>query len=73
MNKSDKQTDKQTDKRRRKFLHDSLAGGTGAVLAAAAPGIAIASTVDDSPAADEHSKGYRLTQHIIDYYKTAAS
>jgi len=68
-----KKSDKQTDKGRRKFLHDTLAGGTGAALAATAPGIAMASTVDESPAADEDSKGYRLTQHIIDYYKTAAS
>ena len=63
-----KKTDKQADKNRRKFLYGTLAGGAGA-----APGIVVATAADESPDTGNNNKGYRLTQHIVDYYKTAAS
>jgi hypothetical protein len=55
---------------RRHFLRGALTASVGAVAVAAAPA-SIA-----KPIADElHSKtkkGYRLTSHIAQYYKTAA-
>ena len=68
-----KKTDKQTDKSRRQFLYSTLAGGTGAALTATVPGLVAASATDESADAGKSNKGYRLTQHIADYYKTAAS
>lgn len=68
-----KQDDKQTSASRRTFLRGTVATSAGAALAASVPGVAAAASQDASlePAAKE--KGYRLTQHILDYYKTAAS
>ena len=68
-----KKTDKQADKNRRKFLYGTLAGGAGAALTAAAPGIVVATAADESSDTIKSKKGYRLTQHIVEYYKTAAS
>jgi hypothetical protein len=68
-----KMTDKQADKNRRKFLYGTLAGGAGVALTVAAPGIVVATAADESPDTGNNNKGYRLTQHIVDYYKTAAS
>ncbi len=68
-----KKNDKQTDDSRRKFLQGTLASGAGVVLTAAAPGMAVASTADIPAETEKKEKGYRLTQHIVDYYKTAAS
>jgi hypothetical protein len=68
-----KQTDKQADKSRRKFLYGTLAGGAGVALTATAPGIVVATAADESPDTGKSNKGYRLTRHITEYYKTAAS
>ena len=60
--------------RRRAFLQRSCVAAGGIALGVAA-GQAIASdrptTVQASPNSPE-SKGYRVTQHVLDYYKTAA-
>jgi hypothetical protein len=67
-----KQERKQThDKRRREFLQDSAAAGVGIAVAASLPG-----TVTAEESAGETSpkgKGYRLTNHILEYYKTISS
>jgi hypothetical protein len=68
-----KQKDKQTSESRRAFLRGTVATGAGAAVAATVPGVAVAATSDTSPEPDTKQKGYRLTQHILDYYKTAAS
>ena len=68
-----KQNDKQTSESRRAFLRGTVATGAGAAVAATVPGVAVAATSDTSPEPDTKQKGYRLTQHILDYYKTAAS
>ena len=68
-----KQDDKQTSASRRAFLRGTVATGAGAAVAATVPGVAIAATSDTSPEPDTKQKGYRLTQHILDYYKSAAS
>ena len=68
-----KQNDKQTSQSRRTFLRDTVLTSAGAAVATAVPGIAAASVAETGPEADGKQKGYRLTQHIVDYYKTAAS
>ena len=62
----------QTSLSRRKFMRDAAISGGVAAASVAAPGLATADTAE--PAGDDHPKeGYRLTQHILDYYKSAAS
>lgn len=57
---------------RRKFLRDAGVSGGLAAAATAAPGIVAAETSGQTA---EHSAGdgYRLTEHILAYYKSAAS
>lgn len=57
---------------RRKFLRDAGITGGAAAVAATAPGVALAEPTADGTAA-EPDEGYRLTQHILDYYKSVAS
>jgi len=57
---------------RRKFLRDASVMGGIAAVAAGAPGIALAETAEQATA-EKPDEGYRLTQHILDYYKSAAS
>ena len=68
-----KQDDNQTKLSRRTFLQGTLATGAGAVMVATVPAVAAADTSEASINSDAKTKGYRLTQHILDYYKTAAS
>jgi F0F1-type ATP synthase membrane subunit c/vacuolar-type H+-ATPase subunit K len=58
---------------RRRFLRDSLALGAGAAGVALTAGTAAAAVVEETPQQPEpaQKKGYRLTQHIADYYRTA--
>ena len=62
----------QVSQSRRKFMRDAGVSGGIAAVAAAAPGVALADAaeteVDKAP-----DEGYRLTKHILDYYKGAAS
>ena len=62
----------QTSLSRRKFLRKAAIGGGIAAASVTAPGIA---TADTGEAGDEENprEGYRLTQHRLDYYKSAAS
>jgi hypothetical protein len=62
----------QVSKSRRSFLRDAGVGTGAAVAAAAAPGAALADAADPEPA-EKPRRGYRLTRHILDYYKSAAS
>jgi secreted PhoX family phosphatase len=61
---------KSVDASRRSFLRGSAVAGAGAVLTAAVP-----TTVIAAPEAEveEGNKGYQLTQHVTDYYKSVAS
>ena len=56
---------------RRKFLSGSAAIGASAVAVALAPNVAVATTRTDAKL-EKKDEGYRLTQHISDYYKSAA-
>ena len=58
------------DAGRRSFLRGSATAGAGAAVAAVVPGMASAA---EEPRIDDEKKGYRLTDHIIAYYKTTAS
>lgn len=60
------------DKSRRKFMQSSTAAGVGIVVAAALPGETLAAGTKQTDAQPE-GRGYRLTNHILDYYKTIAS
>jgi uncharacterized membrane protein len=56
---------------RRAFLRKAAVSGGAAAAMAGAP-MAALSAQADSEAQPGEEKGYRLTQHIIDYYKSAA-
>ena len=62
----------QTSLSRRKFLRNAAISGGVAAASVTAPGIATAESTE-SAGDDRLKEGYRLTQHIIDYYKSAAS
>jgi hypothetical protein len=68
--KDDKKQALATD--RRKFLRGSLMTGMGVAAAATLPGTVLAAESEVAPK-EEGQKGYHLTQHILDYYKTMAS
>lgn len=57
---------------RRRFLRDAGLCSGAAAVAAGAPGIALAEEREDA-GGTKPTEGYRLTQHILDYYKSAAS
>ncbi len=61
------------DVSRRAFLRGTVATGAGAAVAATVPGVAVASTAEGHEEDSKRQKGYRLSQHIVDYYKTTAS
>ena len=63
-----KQELKQTG--RRKFLRSSAAAGAGAAIVASTPASALALT--ETEQAEKEPKGYRVTEHVSAYYKTAA-
>lgn len=60
------------DMQRRDFLRGSLVAATGVAISAAS-GSAVTSVAETKVArAPDKKDGYRLTQHISDYYKSAA-
>lgn len=62
----------EVDSKRRNFIRSSTLAGAGAIVAGSLPGVATAET-QDSQTEEKKEKGYRLTKHIQDYYKSAAS
>ena len=66
-----KQEKKQSTVSRRDFLQGAAAVGAGAAVLANSPSVLADS--QESPEEVTKDKGYRLTRHIIEYYKTAAS
>ncbi len=58
---------------RRTFLRGTVLTSAGAAMATTIPGVAVASVTETESEPDSKHKGYHLTQHIVDYYKTAAS
>jgi len=54
---------------RRTFLQKSALVGGGVASAVALPGQALAA--EDRPEPQEERDGYRMTEHIAEYYKSA--
>jgi len=67
-----KQKNRPVDKGRRKFLSGAAAAGIGGVAAAIPAANTLAATGDEDQS-PKKSKGYQLSQHVLDYYKSAAS
>jgi len=55
---------------RREFIKKSTLVGAGVAATSLASTAAIADVGGDSPEKPEQ-KGYQLTQHVLDYYKSA--
>jgi hypothetical protein len=64
-----KNTKVDTDSRR-DFLKKGAALGAGAAVASVLPETAAAVAEDDPKSERGRKQGYRLTQHVIDYYRT---
>ncbi|MFL6648089.1 MAG: twin-arginine translocation signal domain-containing protein [Sulfurifustis sp.] len=66
-------SDEQMSEKRREFLKGALAGSGAAVLAAVGGNAAAAPVPkqDAIPKPKQESQGYRETEHVRDYYKTA--
>ena len=58
------------DQERREFIKKSTLIGAGVAATTMASTQAIAD-VNGEPAGPPEQKGYRLTQHVLDYYKSA--
>jgi hypothetical protein len=67
-----KKIKKDLDKQRREFIKKSTLVGAGLAATAVVPGAAIAGVVDDKSEA-RPQKGYQLTPHVMEYYKSAAN
>jgi hypothetical protein len=57
---------------RRDFMKKATVAGAGITAAAVLPG-AVHAAVSEDQSLDKKQQGYQLTQHVIDYYKSAAS
>ena len=60
------------NKTRREFIKNSTLVGAGVAATAVLPGTAIAGNTFEK-AEDKKQKGYQLTEHVLEYYKSAAS
>ncbi|MCB1758263.1 MAG: transcriptional initiation protein Tat [Gammaproteobacteria bacterium] len=68
-----KQDERQVDDKRRRFLGQAVAAGAGTVAAASLPGSALGAVETERQEGEKARQGYRLTRHVLDYYKSAAS
>lgn len=55
---------------RREFLRNSAVAGAGAAIVASSPASAL--TLTEAEPSEDESRGYRVTEHVAAYYKTAA-
>ena len=60
---------KQVDAGRRKFINGAAAAGLGSFAAASPPMSTLAAPLQESGQENE-GKGYRLSPHVLDYYKS---
>ena len=63
----------QVSQSRRKFLRDTSISGGAVAVAASVPCVALAERPDEEAGQKDTEQGYRLTEHILAYYKSAAS
>ncbi|MCB1752479.1 MAG: twin-arginine translocation signal domain-containing protein [Gammaproteobacteria bacterium] len=68
-----KQTQKPVDRDRRRFLGGAAAAGVGSAVAAALPATSVLAEGGEAVPDMRKARGYQLTQHVLDYYKSAAS
>ncbi len=66
-----KKTKKELDKSKRDFIKKSALASAGVVAGTVVSGEAAA--VDADSKETRQDKGYQLTPHILEYYKSAAS
>jgi len=59
------------NKTRRDFIKNSTLVGAGVAATTVLPGVAVASTEIEKP--EEKQRGYQVTEHVLEYYKSAAS
>jgi len=57
---------------RRRFLRDTSISGGAVLVAASTPATALANSEDGGAPEDKPEQGYRLTKHILAYYKSVA-
>ena len=67
-----KKIKKDINKQRREFIKNSTLLGVGVAAAATAPGAAATGVTSEKPEAKQQ-KGYQLTPHVIEYYKSIAN
>ncbi len=67
-----KKTKNDLNKKRREFIKNSTLVGAGIAATAVIPGAVSASSTIEKPE-DKKQSGYQLTEHILEYYKSAAS
>ncbi len=67
-----KNAKQQVSPSRRRFLRNAGISGGIAAVAATAPG-AVTADSGDQGTEQKPREGYRLTKHILDYYKSASS
>ncbi len=60
------------DTSKRDFMKKSALAGAGVVATATVSGEAVAAVTDDD-SQTRQDRGYQLTSHVLEYYKTAAS
>ncbi|MCP4233205.1 MAG: twin-arginine translocation signal domain-containing protein [Aestuariibacter sp.] len=67
-----KKTDEVLDKNRRDFIKKSTIAGAGIAASTLVAGEAVAAVSNDDDQV-QGGRGYQLTDHVIEYYKSAAS
>lgn len=67
-----KKPTEQVSKSRRRFVRDAGISSGVAAVSAAAPVAAFAGAADDETMQDKPAQGYRLSKHILAYYKSVA-
>jgi len=67
-----KKTSKTLNEKRREFIKKSALVGAGVAATTVGAGEAVAAVdVEDNQV--KENKGYQLTEHVLEYYKSAAS
>ena len=66
-----KDVNQAVDTQRREFMRGSISASVGIAVAAVVPGSVMA--LEEETPVIKKQQGYHLSDHILDYYKSAAS